>query len=84
MTESVKYSGSLEGDNNEKSSVDPGKDMSTDLEENHEKNTEQTSPVESESFSFPWWIVAVIAAVVIGVGILAIVLIRKNSSDSEK
>ena len=37
MTESVKYSGSLEGDNNEKSSVDPGKDMSTDLEENHEK-----------------------------------------------
>ena len=84
MTESVKYSGSLEGDNNEKSSVDPGKDMSTDLEENHGKNTEQTSPVESESFSFPWWIVAVIAAVVIGVGILAIVLIRKNSSDSEK
>ena len=78
MTESVKYSGSLEGDNDEKSSVDSDKDTSTDLKENHEKNTEQTSPVESKRFSFPWWIVAVIAAVVIGGGISAIVLIRKR------
>ena len=78
MTESVKYSGSLEGDNDEKSSVDSDKDTSTDLKENHEKNTEQTSPVESKRFSFPWWVVAVIAAVVIGGGILAIVLIRKR------
>ena len=30
MTEPVKYSGSLEGDNDEKSSVDPDKDKSTD------------------------------------------------------
>ena len=50
----------------------------TDLKENIENSTEQTSPVESDKFSFPWWIVAVIAAVVIGVGILAIILIRKN------
>ena len=79
MTEPVKYSGSLESDNDEKSSVEPDKDMSTDLKENHEKNTAQTSPVESDKFSFPWWIAAVIAAVVIGGGILAIVLIRKGS-----
>lgn len=78
MTEPVKYSGSLESDNDEKSSVESDKDRSIDLKENHEKNTEQTSPVESDRFSFPWWIVAVIAAVVIGVGILAIILIRKN------
>ncbi len=55
--------------------------MSTDLKDNHEKNTEQTSPVESERFSFPWWIVAVIAAVVIGGGVLAIVLIRKGNDE---
>ena len=79
MTEPVKYSGSLEGDNDEKSSVDPDKDKSTDSKENHEKDTEQTSPVKNERVSFPWWIVAVIAAVVIGGGILAIVLIRKGS-----
>ena len=47
--------------------------------ENSENSTEQTSPVESDKFSFPWWIVAVIAAVVFGGGILAIVLIRKGS-----
>ena len=78
MTEPIKYSGSLEGENDEKSSIEPDKDMSTDLKENHEKNTAQASPAESERASFPWWIVAVIAAVVIGVGILAIILIRKN------
>ena len=79
MTEPVKYSGSLESDDDEKSSVEPDKDRSTDLTENSENSTEQTSPVESDKFSFPWWIVAVIAAVVIGGGILAIVLIRKGS-----
>ena len=79
MTEPVKYSGGLEGENDEKSSIEPDKDMSTDLKENSENSTEQTSPVESDKFSFPWWIVAVIAAVVIGGGILAIVLIRKGS-----
>ena len=79
MTKPVKYSGSLESENDEKSSIEPDKDMSTDLKENHEKNTAQTSPAESERASFPWWIVAVIAAVVIGVGILAIILIRKSS-----
>ena len=79
MTEPVKYSGGLEGENAEKSSIEPDKDMSTDLKENSENSTEQTSPVESDKFSFPWWIAAVIAAVVIGGGILAIVLIRKGS-----
>ena len=79
MTEPVKYSGGLEGENDEKSSIEPDKDMSTDLKENHEKNTAQASPAESERAFFPWWIVAVIAAVVIGGGILAIVLIRKSS-----
>ncbi len=79
MTEPVKYSGSLDSDNDLKSSVEPDKDMSTDLKENSENSTEQTSPVESDKFSFPWWIAAVIAAVVIGGGILAIVLIRKGS-----
>ena len=79
MTEPVKYSGGLEGENDEKSSIEPDKDMSTDLKENSENSTEQTSPVESDKFSFPWWIAAVIAAVVIGGGILAIVLIRKGS-----
>ena len=78
-TESVKYSGSLEGDNDEKSSVDPDKDKSTDSKEKHEKDTEQTSPVKNERVSFPWWIVAVIAAVVIGAGVLAVVLIRKKA-----
>ena len=78
MTEPVRYSGSLESDDVEKSSVEPDKDRSTDLKENSESSTEQTSPAESDKFSFPWWIVAVIAAVVIGGGILAIVLIRKG------
>ena len=78
MTEPVKYSGSPEGDKDENSSVDPDKDKSIDLKENHEEKPEQPSPAESERASFPWWIVAVIAAVVVGVGILAIVLIRKT------
>ena len=78
MTESVKYSESLESDVDEKNSVEPDKDRSTDLKENSENSTEQTSPAESDKLSFPWWIVAVIAAVVIGGGILAIVLIRKG------
>ena len=77
--EPVKYSGGLEGENDEKSSIEPDKDRITDLKENSENSTEQTSPVESDKFSFPWWIAAVIAAVVIGGGILAIVLIRKGS-----
>lgn len=81
MTEPVKYSGSLESDDDEKSSVEPDKDRSTDLKENSENSAEQTFPVESDKFSFPWWIVAVIAAVVIGRGILAIVLIRKGSDE---
>ena len=78
-TEPVKYGGSLESDDDEKSSVDPDKDKSTDSKENHEKDTEQTSPAENERVSFPWWIVAVIAAVVIGAGVLAVVLIRKKA-----
>ena len=78
-TEPVKYSGSLEGDNDKKSSVDPDKDKSTDSKEKHEKDTEQTSPVKNERVSFPWWIVAVIAAVVIGAGVLAVGLIRKKA-----
>ena len=78
MTEPVKYSGSLESDNDEQSGVEPDKDRSTDLKENSENSTEQTSPAESERASFPWWIVAVIAAAVIGGGVLAIVLIRKT------
>ena len=78
MTEPVKNSESTEGDKDENSSVDPDKDKSTDLKENHEEKPEQPSPAESERASFPWWIVAVIAAVVVGVGILAIVLIRKT------
>lgn len=81
MTEPVKYSGSLESDDDEKSSVEPDKDRSTDLKQNSENSAEQTSPVESDKFSFPWWIVAVIAAVVIGGCILAIVLIRKGSDE---
>ena len=54
MTEPVKYSGSLESGDDEKSSVEPDKDRSTDLKENSENSTEQTSPVESDKFSFPW------------------------------
>ena len=79
MTDPVKYSKSLESDNDEKNSVESDKDRSTDLKENSENSTEQTSPVESDKFSFPWWIVAVIAAVVIGAGVLAVVLIRKKA-----
>ena len=78
-TEPVKFSGSLESDDDEKNSVESDKDRSTDLKENSENSTEQTSPVESERVSFPWWIVAVIAAVVIGAGVLAVVLIRKKA-----
>lgn len=64
-----------------KSSVEPEKDMSTEPKGDLESNTEPTSPVESERFSFPWWIVAVIAAAVIGGGVLAIVLIRKGNDE---
>ena len=35
--------------------------------------------MKNERVSFPWWIVAVIAAVVIGAGVLAVVLIRKKA-----
>lgn len=55
--------------------------MSTEPKGDLESNTEPTSPVESERFSFPWWIVAVIAAAVIGGGVLAIVLIRKGNDE---
>lgn len=81
MTEPVKYSGSLESDDVEKSSVESDKDRSTDLKENNENSTEQASPVKSDRVSFPWWIVAVIAAVVIGGGILTIVLIREGGDE---
>lgn len=81
MTEPVKYSGSPEGDDDEKSSIAPDKSTSTEPKGDLESNTEPTSPVESERFSFPWWIVAVIAAAVIGGGVLAIVLIRKGNDE---
>lgn len=81
MTEPVKYSGSPEGDDDEKSSIAPDKSTSTEPKGDLESNTESTSPVESERFSFPWWIVAVIAAAVIGGGVLAIVLIRKGNDE---
>ena len=78
MTEPVKYRGIHESDNDEKRGVEPDKDRSTDLKENSENSTEQTSHVENDKFSYLWWIVAVIAAVVIGGGVLTIVLIRKG------
>lgn len=81
MTEPVKYSGSPEGDDDEKSSIAPDKSTSTEPKGDLESNTEPTSLVESERFSFPWWIVAVIAAAVIGGGVLAIVLIRKGNDE---
>lgn len=81
MTETLKYSGSLESSDDEKKGVGPDKDKSTDPKESQENDTEQTSPAESARLSFPWWIVAVIVAVVIGVGILAIVLIRKSGGE---
>ena len=81
MTEPVKYSGSPEGNDDEKSSIAPDKSTSTEPKGDLESNTEPTSPVESEKMPFPWWVVAVIAAAVIGGGILAIVLIRKGSDE---
>ena len=84
MTEPVKYSGSPEGDDDEKSSIAPDKSTSTEPKGDPESSTGPTSPVESEKRPFPWWIVAVIAAAVIGAGVLTIVLIRKNSSAPEK
>lgn len=84
MTEPVKYSGSPESDDDEKSSIAPDKSTSTEPIGDLESKPEPTSPVESEERPFPWWIVAVIAAAVAGVGVLAIVLIRKNSSAPEK
>lgn len=82
-----KTSGSLENNNVEKSSVAKDEDASTELKENHEENTEQTSSVESNKVSFPRWMIAVIAAVtvalVIVVGILVIVLIRKDTAGKE-
>ena len=99
MTEPVIYSGSPESNNNEKTSgslesnnVEKSSDAkdegaSTELKENHEENTEQTSSVESNKVSFPRWMIAVIAAVtaalVIVVGILVVVLIRKNKAGKE-
>ena len=99
MTEPVIYSGSLESNSNEKtsgslesnnvekSSAAKDEDASTELKENHEENTEQTSSVESNKVSFPRWMIAVIAAVtvalVIVVGILVIVLIRKDAAGKE-
>lgn len=82
-----KTSGSLESNNVEKSSAAKDEDASTELKENHEENTEQTSSVESNKVSFPRWMIAVIAAVtvalVIVVGILVIVLIRKDTAGKE-
>lgn len=82
-----KTSGSLESNNNEKSSAAKDEGASTELKENHEENTEQTSSVESNKVSFPRWMIAVIAAVtvalVIVVGILVIVLIRKDTAGKE-
>lgn len=99
MTEPVIYSGSLESNDNEKtsgslesnnvekSSAAKDEDASTELKENHEENTEQTSSVESNKVSFPRWMIAVIAAVtvalVIVVGILVIALIRKDTAGKE-
>lgn len=99
MTEPVIYSGSLESNSNEKtsgslesnnvekSSAAKDEDASTELKENHEENTEQTSSVESNKVSFPRWMIAVIAAVtvalVIVVGILVIALIRKDTAGKE-
>lgn len=99
MTEPVIYSGSLESNDNEKtsgslesnnvekSSAAKDEDASTELKENHEENTEQTSSVESNKVSFPRWMIAVIVAVtvalVIVVGILVIVLIRKDTAGKE-
>lgn len=99
MTEPVIYSGSLESNSNEKtsgslesnnvekSSAAKDEDVSTELKENHEENTEQTSSVESNKVSFPRWMIAVIVAVtvalVIVVGILVIVLIRKDTAGKE-
>ncbi len=82
-----KTSGSLESNNVEKSSTAKDEDASTELKENHEENTEQTSSVESNKVSFPRWMIAVIAAVtvalVIVVGILVIALIRKDTAGKE-
>ncbi len=82
-----KTSGSLESNNVEKSSAAKDEDASTELKETHEENTEQTSSVESNKVSFPRWMIAVIAAVtvalVIVVGILVIVLIRKDTAGKE-
>ena len=82
-----KTSGSLESNNVEKSSAAKDEDVSTELKENHEENTEQTSSVESNKVSFPRWMIAVIVAVtvalVIVVGILVIVLIRKDTAGKE-
>lgn len=82
-----KTSGSLESNNVEKSSAAKYEDASTELKENHEENTEQTSSVESNKVSFPRWMIAVIAAVtvalVIVVGILVIALIRKDTAGKE-
>lgn len=82
-----KTSGSLESNNVEKSSDAKDEDASTELKETHEENTEQTSSVESNKVSFPRWMIAVIAAVtvalVIVVGILVIVLIRKDTAGKE-
>lgn len=82
-----KTSGSLESNNVEKSSAAKDEDASTELKENHEENTEQTSSVESNKVFFPRWMIAVIAAVtvalVIVVGILVIALIRKDTAGKE-
>lgn len=82
-----KTSGSLESNNVEKSSDAKDEDASTELKENHEENTEQTSSVESNKVSFPRWMIAVIAAVtvalVIVVGILVMALIRKDTAGKE-
>lgn len=82
-----KTSGSLESNNVEKSSAAKDEDASTELKENREENTEQTSSVESNKVSFPRWMIAVIAAVtvalVIVVGILVIALIRKDTAGKE-
>lgn len=82
-----KTSGSLESNNVEKSSAAKDEDASTELKENHEENTEQTSSVESNKVSFPRWMIAVIAAItvalVIVVGILVIALIRKDTAGKE-
>ena len=80
-TEPVKYSASPEKGDGANNSAGADKDKITGDKNDKitiQKDVELLPSEKNAGTSFPWWIIAVAAAAVMGVGILAVVLRRKK------